>query len=382
MTIALAELPVSALADVCVKGPQTSTRPLLPSEYYPPGTSRTSTVRTGADADRIYNATVGQRNHILQQLEEAERNARDALFALERMEMELARETAAIKSTLSDLSETLPAQEFEKMCDFAFGQSKKDWENVWKHEWVEDGTERSKFITRCSGSSRTPRPNPPPPPQPHSSPLPPSSPPPPSSPNNPQTRFPPRPSPVRTSGAPADEPQPSTHPHSPPTLDGFRTPWGFIDSFGSTSYRPKAPEPVASPPRPHRPRRLKRDDRRLAGTDRNGMPIIVDPSEHIASLRREVKEMIRLQAHMKYPVEAENALLRIVQRTEDYENSFRRDPPVTWSRLYEDKEPHPSDLTNPFARVDHVPPAYPEVDLRDEHEPESDADPHVRDDQP
>lgn len=271
------------------------------------------------------------------------------------MEMELARETALIKSALSNLSETLPPDEFEKMCDFAFGQGKKEWEEVWKHEWVGDDA-KSKFTTRPSGPSRKPGSNPL---QPHplSSPLPPSSPPPPSSPVNPQARFPSRASPVRID---TNETQGLTHPHSPPTLDGFRTPWGFVDNFGSTSYRSHAPEPepAADPPRPPHPRRLKRDDRRL-GTDRNGAPVIVDPREEIESQRQGVREMIRLQAQMKFPVEAENALLRIVQRTDVYDGFRVRDPPVTWSSVFKNKEPHPKEFTNPFAQGDHVPPSYP-----------------------
>ena len=46
MDVALAELPPSALTDICVQRPQVSARPLEPSEYYPPGTSRISKTRT------------------------------------------------------------------------------------------------------------------------------------------------------------------------------------------------------------------------------------------------------------------------------------------------------------------------------------------------
>ena len=55
---------------------------------------------------------------------------RDALFALEIVELELSRETATMKLTISCLSDTLPTAEFNKMCDYAFGQSKKDWGKV------------------------------------------------------------------------------------------------------------------------------------------------------------------------------------------------------------------------------------------------------------
>jgi len=374
MTVALAELPAPSLADICATRTQISTRPLMPSEYYPPGTSRTSKIWTGAckqphlpptlnssailgiDADRIYNATVGQRSHILQQLEEAETNARDALFALEMMEVELTREAAAIKSTLSYLSETLPPQEFEKMCDFAFGQSKKDWENAWKREWVEGGAERDKFIERPSGPSKKPRSGPPPAPHVPSSPLPPSSPPSPTPPVNSQGHLPPRTSPVRINGVPWDEYQWPTRPRSPTPLDGFRAPWGFVDNFGSTRYRPTSPEPVAGPSQPQRSQRLRRDNRRLE-TRRDGTLVLVDTTEDIEAHRREMKEMIRLQAQRRHPVEAEISLRKMVQTsvTDRIQN-----PPMTWFRLFEDEEPLPDDLTNPFAQDDHIPPMYPE----------------------
>ena len=314
----------------------------------------------GVDASQIYDATVGQRSHILQQLEETERDARDALFALEMMELELARETAAINSALSHLSETLPPHEFEKMCEFAFGQSKQDWENVWKREWVADGTERDRFIKHPGGSSKKSMSNrPPPPPAPNapSSPLPPSSPPPPTSPVDSQDRLPPHKSPIRVNGVPWPEFKWSTRPRSPPTLDGFRVPSGFVENFGSTSYRPTHPEPVAGPSQPQPSRRLKRDKRRYQiGPDGNF--VVVDTQEEIEAQRRQIREDMQLQAQRRIPPEAANSLWKIVQTSV---NDRIQDPPVTWFRLFED-DPHVSnDLTNPFAQDDRAPPTYPEL---------------------
>ena len=61
------------------------------------------------------------------------------------VELELAHETA-MKSTISCLFETLPTTEFDKMCDYTLGQSKKDWGKVRRHEWVNDGAEKEKFL--------------------------------------------------------------------------------------------------------------------------------------------------------------------------------------------------------------------------------------------
>ena len=308
------------------------------------------------DAEKIYDATVGQRKHIIHQLEEAERNARDALFALEMVELELARETATMKSTISCLSETLPTAEFDKMCDYAFGQSKKDWEKVWKHEWVNDGAEKEKFSARPKRPSKEPRPNPlPPPPASHipSSPLPPSSPPPPTSPINMQGHISPRPSPVHTNGVPTDGP---VRPPSPPTLDGFRAPRGFVDNFGSTRYRPTAPEPGVGPSQ--RSRRLKRDARRLESRS-DGTLVLVDPGKEIEARPRDIRKQI--QAQQRLPV-APQSMLKIVQRHRASDRVW--DPPVIWSSIFNDKEPRPDDLKNPFAQ-----------------EPEPEANPYVQGDQ-
>ncbi|KAF9650603.1 hypothetical protein BDM02DRAFT_1324028 [Thelephora ganbajun] len=388
MAVALAEFPVPApaLANICATRPQISTRPLRPSEYYPPGTSRTSKIRTDVDADRIYNATAVQHTHILQQLEEAEKNARDALFTLEMMEMELARETSAIKSTLSYLSELLPSHEFEEMCDFAFDQSKKDWENEWKREWVEDGTEKGKFIDRPRDPPKKRRPDPSPsPPTPHvpSSPLPPSSPPPPTPPVNTQDRLPPRTSPVRINGVPLNKWKWPTRPRSPLPPDGFRAPWGFVDKFGSTRYRPTPAEPLAGPSQPQQSRRLKRDRRRVE-MHQDGTLVLVDPTEDIEAQRREIMQQIRFQAQRKLPAEAEISLGKIVQT--GYTDRTQ-DPPVTWFRVFEDEGPLSSDLTNPFAQDDHIPPTYLELhstrsgQAESEQEPESEGNSHVQDNQ-
>lgn len=331
----------------------------------------------------MYNATVNQRVHILQQLEEAERNARDALFALEMIEMELTRKTAAMRSTISHLSKTLPPHEFEKMCGLAFGQSKNDWEIVWKREWVEDGSEKNKTTQPIGPSKRQSESNPQPPPPVHnppSSPLPPSSPPPPTSPLNPQGHPPPRTGPVHTNGTPIDESQLPTRPHSPPTVDGFKTPWGFVDNFGSTRYQPTLPEPVAGPSRSQQSRRLKRDLRRLE-VDQTGKFTLVDTREEIDAYRREMRERMRLQAQRRFSAQAEASLMKIVQRGNVHDHNHAQDPPVTWFRVFDDKKVHPNDMTNPFAQDDHVhPPAYLERD-GDEQEPESETNPHVQGDQ-
>ena len=323
----------------------------------------------GIDADRIYNATVGQRSHIFQQLQEAEEDARDALFALDMMEMALAREAAAIKSSLSRLSETLPPREFEEMCEFAFGQSKKDWEDVWKHKWVEDRTERDKFVKRKRvtdgtegdrfvkrprGPSKNPRFNftraP-------SSPLPPSSPPPPT--------------------PPARSPLPP---------DGFRAPWGFVENFGSTGYRPTPtpPVPFPEPLQPQQSRRLRRDERRL-NLRPDGSLVLVDPQEEIEAQREQIRQKMRFQAQQKVPAEAEISLWKIAQTKPI---NHIHDPPVTWSTLFElysVVNRTPNDLTNPFAQEDHVLPTRPELyprrpeqDEEGEQEPESGADHHVQ----
>ena len=267
------------------------------------------------------------------------------------MEMELARETAAIKSTLSRLSESLPPHEFDKMCDFAFGKSKKDWENVWKHEWVDDGKERDRLIKRPRGPSKKPQSDPRP-----SSPLPPSSPPPPTSPPKSQDRPPPRATPIPINGVPWDKVQQPTRPRSPVPPDGFRIPQGFVNNFGSTRYRPTSPEPVAGPSRPQQSRRLKRDKRRVE-MHQDGTLVVVDPEEDIEAQRREIKEKMRLQAQRKLPVEAEISLWKIVRMNV---TDRVQDPPVTRFNAFGNvDEPPPEELTNPFAQDDHISPVYP-----------------------
>ena len=294
----------------------------------------------GIDAGRVYDATVGQRSHILQQLEEAERDARDALFALEMVELELSRETAAMKSALSRLSETLPSHEFEKMYEFAFDQSKQDWENVWKREWVADSTEKDRFIEHPRGPSKKPRSTPPPsPPAPNapSSPLPPSSPPPPTSPVNSHDRLPPHASPVRTDGVRWHEfKQPA-----PTTFDGFRVPSGFVEIFGSTSYRPPRPEPVAGPSKPQDSRKLKRSTKPA------------DVQKETEDQRRQIREQMKRQAEERISLAARNALWQIVQDSVD-----DKVPPVTWFTVFKDDPRLSNDLTNltnPFAQDDHIP---------------------------
>lgn len=266
--------------------------------------------------------------------------------------MELSRESAAIKSVLSHLSETLPPHEFENLCNFAFGQSKKDWESVWKCEWVEDVTERNRHTTHPSCSSKEFRSNPSLTLHAPSSPLPPSSPPPPTSPSNMQDTFPACSSRVRVGD---DESQLPTRPPSPPTLDGFKTPQGFVDNFGSTRYRSTVP---VGPSRPQQSRRLKRDERRL-DTDRRGMPVFVHCTKEIEVQRRDIGERIRLQNRQKqkFPIEAENSLFKIVQGQPHHV----QDPPVTWFRIFDEKEPSgPDDFKNPFSQDDHVSPTLPE----------------------
>ena len=303
---------------------------------------------SGVDADRIFNATVGQRSYILQQLEEAERNARDALFALEMMEMELSRETAAIKSTLSRLSETLPPHKFDKMCDFAFSRSKEEWENVWKHEWVDDGNDRDRFIEHPRGPSKKSRPDHRP-----STSLPPSSPSPLTSPVNSRGHLPPRATPVSTNRVPWDECQRPTGPRSPLPPDGLRVPWGFVERFGPTRYRP-------TPSRAQQSRRLKRDKRQVVACQ-DGTLTIFDPQEDIEAQRREIKEMMRLQARQRLSAKAqssERSLLKIVQTSA---TDRIQGPPVTWSNVFGDGEPPPEELANPFAQSGDIPPMYPDL---------------------
>ena len=267
------------------------------------------------------------------------------------VEVELARETTAIKSTLSHLSETLPPHEFEKMWEFAFGQSKKGWEKLWKHEWVDDGKERDKSVKRPGGPSRRPRRNPKRShhvPRAPSSPLPPSSPPPPTPPVNTQGRLPPRASPVRIDEAPWDEYRWTTRDRSPLHPDGPRAPQGFIDNFGSTGYRPTPPDPVAGP---SQSRRLKRDQRRVEQRQ-DGALVIVDPEEDIEAQRRQIKEKMALQAQERVPAEAQASLWKIVQTNVA---DKIRDPPVTWSRVFGDEEHRPEELLNPFAQDPRVP---------------------------
>ena len=210
------------------------------------------------------------------------------------MEIELASETAAIKTSLFRLSKILPPPELEKMSEFAFGASKKHWETVWKHEWVEDDEERCKSTTRPRNSPKNPQvPNPP------SSPLPPSSPPPQTSPLNPQGHPLPHASPVRIGKAPANESQQPPRPPSPLANDGLKTPWGIAYSSGSTGYRPNAPEPVAGPSR-----RLKRENRRLV-FDHNGTPTLADFTEEIEAHRREIERKVKGQARWRSPAENE-----------------------------------------------------------------------------
>lgn len=311
----------------------------------------------GVDADRIFNATVGQRSHILQQLEEAESNARDALFTLESMRVKLASETAEIKSTLSHLSEIIPPDEFEKMCDFAFGKSKNDWEDVWKHEWVGDTKERVKFIKRRRGSSKKRRPS-----RRDSSPLPPSSPPPPTSPGDPQGGLPPRTGPIRTNRSR------STHPRSPLLPDGFRAPQGFVDKLRSTAYRPTWPQPAAGPSQPRQNRRLRRDDR-LLQAHQDGTLVIVDPQEDVEAHRREIREKIELQTHWRLRDGIETSLQKMVQASG---SNRSEDPPVTWSRVVGHAEPLGEEPVEPLGRD-------PDRD-EDEQEPDSEPDPHARGD--
>lgn len=100
----------------------------------------------------------------------------------------------------------------------------------------------------------------------------------------------------------------------------------------------------------------------------DGTCVIVDPQEDIEAQRREIREKMRLQAESRLPPEAMASLRRIVQpRVTDRAQG----PPVTWFRVFEDKEPLLDDLTNPFAQDDHIPPTYQELfSRRPEHDSE------------
>lgn len=320
----------------------------------------------GVDADQIFNATLGQRSRIVQQLEEAERNARDALFTLETMELKLASQTAEIKSTLLHLSEILPRDEFEKMCGFAFGKSKMDWEGVWKHEWVDDSEEKARFAKRRRGPLKKPRRC--------SSPLPPSSPPPPTSPAGSQGGLPPCTGPIRTKGSPWDESQRRTHPRSPLSPDRPRAPRGFVDKLGSAAYRR---QPAAGPSQPQQIRRLKRDDR-LLEAHRDGTLVVVDPQEDIEAHRREIREKIGLQTQQRLLDGIESSLRKIVRTSG---TNGDEDPPVTWSRVFGYAERPAEELVDRVSQDD--PPvrcARDREQNEDEDEPDSESDPPARGD--
>ena len=127
-------------------------------------------------------------------------------------------------------------------------------------------------------------------------------------------------------------------------------------------------------------RRLRRDTRRLV-EDRDGNPIVVDTTAQIEANRREMRELLRLQAERKVPRETRISLRKIVQSDHDQ----KQHPPVTWSRVFGDKMGWEKDLRNPFAQDDdHVrPPTHPEPNGDvDEDGPDSETNPHVQDDQP
>ena len=120
-------------------------------------------------------------------------------------------------------------------------------------------------------------------------------------------------------------------------------------------------------------------------TRRDGTFVLVDPQEDIKAQRQQIKEKMRLQAQRKLPPEAEISLWKVVNPSV---TDRIQDPPVTWFRLFEDENPLPNDLTNPFAQDDHIPPMYPELypkrpeqDEEDERESESEANQHVQDQQ-
>jgi hypothetical protein len=117
----------------------------------------------------------------------------------------------------------------------------------------------------------------------------------------------------------------------------------------------------------------------------DGTLVLVDPQEDIEAQRQQIKEKMQLQAQRKLAAEAEISLWKIVQTSVA---DRIQDPPVTWFRLFEDEEPLPDDLMNPFAQDDHIPPTYPELYPRrpeqgeeDEEDPESEANQHVQGDQ-
>lgn len=231
----------------------------------------------------------------MKQLEEAERNGQDALFALETVEMELAQKIATMNSTFSRLSETLPPYKFEQMCEFAFGEGKKEWEQVWKREWVEGGTKRTKFTQLRVPSKRQLRSSPPYPPpvyHPRSSPLPPSSPPPPTSPNL-EGHLPPQTGPPPINGVPVDGFQSPARPR-----DRSKATRGFTRNPGSARYQRTSPEPAAGPSQMQPSRRLKRDLRRLE-VDEKGTLVLVDTTEEIEEQRRQIKKSMEQQAQKK-----------------------------------------------------------------------------------
>jgi len=94
----------------------------------------------------------------------------------------------------------------------------------------------------------------------------------------------------------------------------------------------------------------------------DGTLAIFDPQEDIEAQRREIKEMMRLQARQKLSAKAqssERSLLKIVQTSV---TDRIQDPPVTWSNVFvDDDEPPPEELTNPFAQSDHIPLVSPDL---------------------
>jgi len=88
----------------------------------------------------------------------------------------------------------------------------------------------------------------------------------------------------------------------------------------------------------------------------NGTLVLVDPAEEIEAQRRQIKAKMLLQAQQRLPAQVGDSLRRIVRPSD---TNRTRDPPVTWSNVFED-EPPPEELTNPFAQGDHSSPVHPD----------------------
>jgi len=78
--------------------------------------------------------------------------------------------------------------------------------------------------------------------------------------------------------------------------------------------------------------------------DRNGTPVLVDTVKEIEAHRRGI---MRVQAHQRLPAQVKKSLEKIVEKRYTYNHE---DHPVTWFRIFKDKEPSLNDFKNPFAQ--------------------------------